>query len=82
MYEIEWKEHALKNLEKLEVSITRRIVKKVEEMRENLYLCDVKKLKGYDKHYRLRIGDFRVIFELIDNSLTILKVGHRQNIYE
>jgi mRNA interferase RelE/StbE len=81
MYELEWKEHALKNLERLESSIAKRIIKKVDEMCADLSSCDIKKLKGFQDYFRLRIGDYRVIFEINKNLITILKIGHRQQIY-
>ena len=81
MYHIEWKEHALQNIEKLENSISRRIVKKVEELSENPFSKDIKRLKGSDD-FRLRVGDYRVIFSIEKEAIIILKVGHRKNIYD
>ena len=81
MYSIEWKENALRNLEKLDKSVASRIVKNVEEMQEDPPKKDVKKLKGSNL-FRLRVGDYRVIFEIQNTILTVLKVGHRQQIYE
>jgi len=46
MYNIEWKEHALQNIKKLENSIARRIIKKVDELSENPFSKDIKRLKG------------------------------------
>lgn len=81
MYNTEWKEHALQNIEKLENSIARRIVKKVEELSENPFSKDIKKLKG-SNDFRLRVGDYRVIFSIEQETIQILKVGHRKNIYD
>ena len=81
MYEIEWKEPALKQLEKLEKSVSSRIIKKVEDLKENLFYLDIKRLKG-EEAFRLRVGDYRIIFEISNNLISILKVGHRQNIYK
>ena len=81
MYNLEWKEHALENLNKLENSTSKRIIKKVEELCENPFSKDIRKLKGYKNYFRLRVGDYRIIFSLEDNLITILKVGHRQTIY-
>lgn len=81
IYNIEWKEHALQNLEKLENSISRRIIKKVEELSENPFSRDIKRLKGRED-FRLRVGDYRIIFLIEKNIIQILKVGHRKNIYE
>ena len=80
IYNIEWKEHALENLEKLENSISRRILKKIDELSENPFSKDIKRLKGCDD-FRLRVGDYRVIFSIEQNTIQILKVGYRKNIY-
>ncbi len=77
---VEWKEHALQNIEKLEGSITKRIIKKVEELSENPFSKDIKRLKG-SNDFRLRVGDYRVIFSIEKETIIILKVGHRKNIY-
>ena len=44
---------------------------------------DVQKLRGYDAVYRLRVGDYRVIFEYDKGNrlIKILKVGKRENVY-
>ncbi|MCD6372967.1 MAG: type II toxin-antitoxin system RelE/ParE family toxin [Thermococcus sp.] len=44
---------------------------------------DVQKLKGYENVYRLRVGQYRVIFEYLkeDRVVKILKVGKRENVY-
>jgi mRNA interferase RelE/StbE len=81
MYNLEWKEHALQNLEKLENSISRRIIKKIEELSENPFSKDIKRLKGRNE-FRLRVGDYRVFFSIEQNTIQILKVGHRKNIYK
>ena len=81
MYNIEWKENALRELEKLESSLARRILKKVDEMSEDPFSKDIKRLKGRND-FRLRVGDYRIIFFIEDNIIQILKVGHRKNIYD
>ncbi len=81
MYTIEWKENALRELEKLESSLARRIIKKVDELSENPFSKDIKRLKGCND-FRLRIGDYRIIFSIEQNIIQILKVGHRKNIYK
>ena len=44
---------------------------------------NLRKLSGYDDRYRLRVGDYRVIYEVMDGQLVILVVGvgHRREIY-
>ncbi len=80
-FKIIWDEKAYDSLNKLEPSISRRIFKKVEEMAENPFSRDIKRLKG-SKDFRLRVGDYRVIFSIEGEMITILKVGHRKHIYE
>jgi mRNA interferase RelE/StbE len=45
--------------------------------------ASLRKLSGYDDRYRLRVGDYRVIYEVLDGQLVILVVGvgHRREIY-
>jgi len=81
MFNITWHQEALKELYKLDFFIAKIIFKKVEEMREDPFSKDVKRLKGQTS-FRLRIGDYRVLFEIIGNILFIKKVGHRKNIYD
>ena len=81
IYEIEWKENAIKDLKKLEISISNRIYKKVNELIENLYSKDIKKIKGMNA-FRLRVGDYRIIFEIEKDIICILKVGHRKDVYK
>ncbi|HLF53851.1 MAG TPA: type II toxin-antitoxin system RelE/ParE family toxin [Candidatus Nanoarchaeia archaeon] len=81
MFQIDWKENAIENLNKLEASISQRIFKKVDELADNPFSKDIKRLKGSD-HFRLRVGDYRVIFSIEGNLIIILKVGHRKHIYD
>ncbi|MEK6935351.1 MAG: type II toxin-antitoxin system RelE/ParE family toxin [Nanoarchaeota archaeon] len=81
VYQVSYEKEALKELGALESSISKRIIKKIDEMSENPSSCDIKKLKGND-YFRLRIGDYRVIFIFENMLIKILKVGHRKNIYD
>lgn len=80
-YQISYEKKALHELEKLESSIHRRIVAAIEELAEDPDSKDIKKLKGSD-YYRLRVGDYRVIFIFEGNLIKVLMVRHRQNIYD
>ncbi|WP_414518967.1 type II toxin-antitoxin system RelE family toxin [Nostoc sp. PCC 9305] len=44
----------------------------------------VKKLKGKENAYRIRIGDYRIIYDIFDDLLVVnvVEVGHRKNIYK
>lgn len=45
--------------------------------------ANIRKLAGYEDRYRLRVGDYRIIYEVMDRQLIILivGVGHRREIY-
>lgn len=80
-FTVEWTEYALKNLDEFEISFQKRIVKKVDEFADTGNFHGTRRMQGYDKTYRLRVGDYRVIFEMVDLGIVVLKVGHRKNIY-
>ncbi len=81
MFDIIWDKKAIKELEKLPPLVSKRIVMNVKELKEKFYLKDIKKLKG-SMEYRMRVGDYRVIFSLNGNTIWIVKVGHRKEIYK
>ena len=80
-FNIIWDEKASKELYKLEPIISRRIVKKVGELKENPYTKDIIKLKG-EEGFRLRVGDYRIIIAIEKDTILVLKIGHRKNIYK
>lgn len=81
MYEIIWEEKALSSLNKLDLLISKRIANKVDQLKENPFSRDVKKLKEFAM-FRLRVGDYRIIFDIQGKLIRILNVGHRRNIYK
>ncbi|MBI5872033.1 type II toxin-antitoxin system RelE/ParE family toxin [archaeon] len=82
MYEIEFSESAEKQLYKLEKQVQIRIVSTLDRIRVRPYPF-VKKLVG-SPYFRLRVGDYRVILDIIDDRLLIfvIELGHRSNIYK
>lgn len=81
MFKVIWDEKAYEALSKLEPIISKRIEKKVSELAENPYYKDIRKLRGMNA-FRLRVGDYRVIFEIEKDIIMVLKIGHRRNIYD
>lgn len=79
-YSIEFKKIAVKDLKKINKKDSSRIMTKIKEMGEGLK-SDIKKLTNYSPEYRLRVGDYRVLFELAGNKIIIYRIKHRQNIY-
>ena len=71
-----------KELDRLPDDIANRILARLAGLETNPRPADVKKLKGRDA-WRIRVGDYRVIYELHDRVLQILviTVGQRREIY-
>ena len=80
MFELKWEKRAISFLDKLDFLVSKRIVRKVNMLQENPFSKDVKRLKG-EEAFRLRIGDYRVVFDVQGEIIRILKIGHRKNIY-
>lgn len=80
-YQIEFKPRAVKDLKTLSSALQRRIVAKIEALQQNL-TGDVKKLTDHTPEYRLRVGDYRVLFELERSSVVVYRVLHRKDAYQ
>ena len=82
-YRIELKRSAAKVLKKLPKPDRRRIRDKIESFADNLPDPATTKMKGDNPFHRVRVGDYRIIFEIREDTLLILalKIGHRKEIY-
>ena len=82
-YKIEWKQAAIRDLKKLDRQHIPRIVEAVESLKENPYQHGIKKLVGSEHTFRLRVGDFRVVFDICESVLivNIVRVRHRRDVY-
>jgi mRNA interferase RelE/StbE len=80
-YLIELRPKALKDLRSLDPEISKRILKKIREM-ENDLVGDVKKLENFDPAYRLRVGEYRVLFDVVSNHIEIYRIRHRREVYK
>jgi mRNA interferase RelE/StbE len=79
-YEIKLKPKAIKDLENLPLEQSKRVLKKLEKFSINLE-GDLKKLTNFTPEYRLRIGDYRVLFEIEENTITVYRIIHRKEAY-
>jgi mRNA interferase RelE/StbE len=83
MYEIEFTNRAVKNLKKIDSKYQKLIIEKLEVLAQNPAKgVNIKPLIG-TIYYRLRVADYRVIYELQNNELIILviDINHRKDIY-
>ncbi|WP_019508086.1 type II toxin-antitoxin system RelE/ParE family toxin [Pleurocapsa sp. PCC 7319] len=82
-YRIEFVKQAAKQFKKLSSSDRQRLKLKIDALTQDPRPNGVVKLSGPEDLYRIRVGDYRVIYNIQDNRLLvlILKIGHRRDIY-
>ena len=83
VYRIELKPSAIKSLAEVPQPHRRRIGKKIDGLAKTPRPRGVEKLAGQDSLYRIRVGDYRVIYRIHDDALLILvvRVGGRGDVY-
>ena len=84
MYNVIVSRTASKELNDLPVQVVNRIIPAIKKLGENPHPIGCKKLKGEQDAWRIRIGDYRVIYT-IDDVVCIVdvrSVGHRKDIYD
>ena len=69
-----------KDIQSIPRSMAERVVEKVEALRNDL-AGDVKRLTNFRPEYRLRVGDYRVLFEVEASKVMIYRVKHRSDAY-
>ncbi|HUX40354.1 MAG TPA: type II toxin-antitoxin system RelE/ParE family toxin [Rectinemataceae bacterium] len=83
-YSIEWKASAAKELRKLPKPVIARILAAVETLVVNPRSDGVRKLTDTESTYRIRIGDYRVVYNVYDRKLIIevIRVRDRKDAYQ
>jgi len=84
---VEFDDSFLRRLSKIkDESILRRVKKQIIDLENStnfLNIRNVKKLTGYKAYYRIRIGNYRIGFEKIDETkIRLLTIAHRKDIYK
>jgi mRNA interferase RelE/StbE len=83
-YRIQVAPAAVRQLRKLDAAARRRVQAAVELLAEHPRPNAATKLVGGEREWRVRTGDFRVVYEIHDDVLLVLvvAVGHRRDIYQ
>ena len=81
-YRIVFKESVAKDLRQIPKKDIQRILKRINSLKEDPRPAGVEKLSGDDK-YRIRQGNYRILYMIEDEiiTVTIVKVGHRRDVY-
>lgn len=80
-YSIEFDKRAVKFIAKQPQAQKERIFKAISKLPD---IGDIKALRGHDGYFRLRVGDYRIIYTVNDTALVIrvVEVGNRGDIYK
>jgi len=83
-YSLEIKHSAQRELDSLDDSVFTRIDRKILALADNPRPAGRKKLRGYKDQWRVRVGDWRVVYLINDAAklVTITRVAHRREVYE
>ncbi len=79
---IEFQESAKKDLKKLDKSIAQKILLQIKNLENYPELSNIKKLKNIYPPLRYRIGDYRVLFEVLDKVIVVIHIKHRKEAYK
>lgn len=82
MYKVLFTKRSIKDLENLDLETRKRIIEKLKEYSTAPFDYAIKLSDKRLGDYRFRIGEFRVIFDIDDNNLVVLRIGHRKEIYK
>lgn len=80
-YEVKYKPRALRDLAGLDPTVRRRVLRKLDALRHGLS-GDVKRLVSYTPGWRLRVGDWRILFEVSGPMIEVWRVVHRSEAYD
>ena len=83
-FAVEVKPSARKELEALPDNVLARVVRKLEALGHAPRPAGCKKLKGYKDQWRVRVGDWRVVYIIDDAAkvVSVTRIAHRSQVYE
>ena len=83
-YKLRWHRSAYKALKKIPTDVYERLMPKISALSENARPHYAKKLKGFSNTYRIRVGDWRIVYVVKDDEelVEIRDVGPRGSVYK
>jgi mRNA interferase RelE/StbE len=82
-FDLQWRSSTKKDLRKIPRQAVSRIVAEVQKLAEEPLPHGSEKLTGSERTYRIRVGDYRVVYELLRDAkiVEIQRVRHRKDVY-
>ena len=83
-YNLKWTSSAKRDIDKLPQPVITRLAKLVDGLKENPYPPGARKMAAMQDAWRIRAGDYRIIYRILGNILTIevIRIGHRGDVYQ
>ena len=78
---IEIRKSAIKDLKPISEPYKTKIHNKILELKEFPNISNIKKLTNFEPVYRLRVSNYRILFDVDDDTIIIARVLHRKNSY-
>ncbi len=73
---------ALKDLSKIHKQEVKKILSKIELLKNYPNITNIKRLTNFEPPYRLRVANYRIFFDIEDNVITVYRVKHRSKSYK
>jgi mRNA interferase RelE/StbE len=73
---------AIKDLSKIDKKEVEKILLKIENLEDYPDVPNLKKLTKFDPPFRLRVGDYRVLFDVDNDTITVYRIKHRKESYK
>lgn len=82
-FTVEYATEALKELRKLDQTVSRRAVKAIDALSVDPRPSGTRQLVGYTNLWRIRVGHYRIVYTIRDSELLVLalRVAHRREVY-
>ena len=80
-YQVVFSKHFQKDFDGLELILQQRVVLAVEKLKENPFFRAIKLKDALEGKYRIRVGDYRIRFDVFHNNILLHRVKHRKDVY-
>ena len=83
LYSVQFTPRAQRDFSALDRAIQQRLRRRIDRLAEDPFPVGVKKLHAEEPFYRIRVSDYRVIYQVQANELLVIvvKIGHRREVY-
>lgn len=84
MYKIEFKQSVTKDLRRIDSKFHKNIFSKIDKLKTSPYKANIEQLSGSKLCFRIRAGDYRIVFQILnrDKKIIIQYIRHRKDVYK